>query len=62
MTVSLTDLDATIKSELAKKSMIPVGSLKEQDPLMDCLKNVQPEEVTNLIQDDAKPAKKEQAK
>ena len=64
MTVSLTDLDSTIKNELAKKGMIrdirkakPAGSLKEADPLMDCLKKQQPEEVANLIQDDATPTK-----
>ena len=31
--------------------------MKEEDPLMDSLRTEQPEEVTNLIQDDAKPAK-----
>ena len=35
----------------------PVGSLKEEDPLIDCLRTEQPDKVTNLIQDDAKPAK-----
>ena len=62
MTVSLIDLDAEIKAQLAKKGMIikprppvtpkkpdatenidirkakPVGSLKKEDPLMDCLR------------------------
>ena len=81
MTVSLIDLDAEIKAQLAKEGRIikprppvtpkkpdatenidihkakPVGSLKEEDPLMDCLRTEQPDEVANLIQDDAKPAK-----
>ena len=39
-----------------------LSQLEEQDPLMDCLRKEQPEEVTNLIQDDAKPAKQGSSK
>ena len=47
--------DATENIDIHKAK--PVGSLKEEDPLMDCLRTEQPDEVANLIQDDAKPAK-----
>ena len=72
MNVALIDLDVEIKAQLAKEGRIikpkptenidihkakPVGSLKEEDPLMDCLRTEQPDEVANLIKDDAKPAK-----
>ena len=72
MNVALIDLDVEIKTQLAKEGRIMkprptenidirkakrVGSLKEEDPLMDCLRTEQPDEVTNLIKDDAKPAK-----
>ena len=52
--------DATENIDIRKAK--PVGSLKEEDPLMDCLRTEQPDEVANLIQDDAKPANKTQAK
>ena len=72
MNVALIDLDVEIKAQLAKEGRIikprptenidickakPVGSLKEEDPLMDCLRTEQLDEVANLIKDDAKPAK-----
>ena len=52
--------DATENIDIRKAK--PVGSLKEEDPLMDCLRTEQPDEVANLIQDDAKPAKQDTSK
>ena len=79
MNVALIDLNVEIKAQLAKEGRIikprptenidirkakPVGSLKEEDPLMDCLclRTEQPDEVANLIKDDAKLPNKAQAK
>ena len=72
LTISLMDIHAQITSELQKEGMSitavqpensgvwkakPLGSLKEQDPLKECLKITQPEGLENLKKDDEKPAK-----
>ena len=56
LVVHLSKLHA-IKGNIDIRKAKPVGSLKEEDPLMDCLRTEQPDEVANLIKDDAKPAK-----